>query len=289
MTITTEPHRKASASNGAGKLMTVIKYKTMTTTITTEQVKELRDKTSVSVMQCRKALEEAEGDMEKAIIILRKKGGEMAQKKSDRTAADGRILIKSDGKRAVVLTLYCETDFVAQNQGFVDCAEGILDAAWTDGAEKATEVAPAFINDAVLKTGENIQLGIIEEHTADVIGSYIHFNGKVATLVSMKGGTPEIAKDIAMHVSAMKPAYLKADDIKESDRAAVMDVLQKEVNESGKPEDIKAKMMEGKISGYFKEQTLLDQPFFKNPEQTIGKLAADAGAEIVAFKLYTIG
>jgi elongation factor Ts len=258
-------------------------------TITTEQVKELRDKTSVSVMQCRKALEEAGGDMEKAIILLRKKGSEMAEKKSDRTAADGRIFIKSEGGRAVVLTLHCETDFVAQNQGFIDCAEGILAATWDGGVEKGKEAAPALINDAVLKTGENIQLGSIDDYAGDVIGTYTHFNGKTAALVVMKGGTVEVAKDIAMHITAMKPVYLKSEDIKESDREAVIDVLKKEVDESGKPEDIKAKMMEGKIAGYFKEQTLLDQSFFKQPEITIAKLASDNGGEVVSFKLYTLG
>ena len=201
-------------------------------TITTEQVKELRDKTSVSVMQCRKALEEAGGDMEKAIIILRKKGSEMAEKKSDRTAADGRIFIKQDGSRAVVLTLHCETDFVAQNQGFVDCAEIILNNAWNEGVQKAIESAPTSINEAILKTGENIQLGAIEEHKGDVVGSYTHFTGKNAVVVVLKGGTAEVAKDIAMHVSAMKPTYLKSEDIKESDRESVIEVLKKEVEEN---------------------------------------------------------
>ncbi|HRH25158.1 MAG TPA: translation elongation factor Ts [Candidatus Paceibacterota bacterium] len=261
----------------------------MTTTITTEQVKELRDKTSVSVMQCRKALEEAGGDMEKALIILRKKGSEMAEKKSDRTAVDGRVFIKSEGGKAVVVTLNCETDFVAQNQGFIDCGEAILAIAWNEGAEKAKEQAPSAINEAVLKTGENIQLGTIDEYSGETIGTYIHFNGKNAALVVLKGGNVDVAKDIAMHVSAMKPTYLQATDIKESDREAVIEVLKKEVDESGKPEDIKAKMMEGKISGYFKEQTLLDQPFFKNPEMTIGKVAENSGAEVVSFKLYTLG
>ena len=258
-------------------------------TITTEQVKELRDKTSVSVMQCRKALEEAEGDMEKAIILLRKKGSEMAEKKSDRTAADGRIFIKNEDGRTIVLTLNCETDFVAQNQGFVDCAEAILATAWTEGTEKAVEASAAFINDAVLKTGENIQLGSIDEYTGETIGTYTHFNGKTAAIVVLKGGTVDIAKDIAMHITAMKPTYLKGDDIKESDREAVIDVLKKEVDESGKPDDIKAKMMEGKIAGYFKEQTLLDQSFFKQPDITIGKLVSDNGGEVVSFRLYTLG
>ncbi|MCC7436518.1 translation elongation factor Ts [Candidatus Nomurabacteria bacterium] len=256
--------------------------------ITTAQVKELRDKTSVSVMQCRKALEEAGGDMEKALIILRKKGSEMAEKKSDRTAADGRIFIKQEGGKAVVITLYCETDFVAQNEGFISCGEAILNTAWNEGVDKAKEASAALINEAILKTGENIQLGAIDTVEGEVLGNYTHFNGKTAALVVMKGANEEVAKDIAMHVSAMRPTYLKSEDIKESDREAVIEVLKKEVDESGKPEEIKAKMMEGKISGYFKEQTLLDQPFFKKPEETIGSLASKNGGEIISFKMYNI-
>ncbi|MEK7227740.1 MAG: translation elongation factor Ts [Patescibacteria group bacterium] len=258
------------------------------TTITTAQVKELRDKTSVSVMQCRKALEEAEGDMEKAIILLRKKGSEMAEKKSDRLAADGRIMIKGDGTRAIVLTLYCETDFVAQNQGFVDCGQAILETVWNDGLERAVEVAPGLISEAVLKTGENIQLGPIEEHKGETVGSYVHFTGKNAVVIVLKGGNTEVAKDIAMHVSAMKPTYIKSEDISNTDTEAVIEVLKKEVDESGKPEDIKAKMMEGKVDAYFKELTLLDQSFFKQPEITIAKLLEQNKAEVVSFKLYTL-
>lgn len=261
----------------------------MTTTITTEQVKELRDATGVSVMQCRKALEEAAGDMEKAMIILRKKGSEVAEKKSDRAANDGRIIIKQDAGRAVVLTLYCETDFVAQNADFVTLAQTLVDIAWTDGAEKAKEQAPALINDVVLKIGENIQLGAIDELSGGVIGTYTHFNGKNAAVVVLEGGSTEVAKDIAMHVSAMKPSYLAATDINEHDRASVIEVLQKEVDESDKPAEIKAKMLEGKIAGYFKEQTLLDQPFFKEPEHTIGAYVAKHGGSVKLFKLYQLG
>lgn len=256
--------------------------------ITTEQVKELRDATGVSVMQCRKALEEAGGDMEKAVIILRKKGGEIAEKKSERTANDGRIVIKQDGTRAVVLTLYCETDFVAQNADFITLAQNLVETAWNEGAEKAKEQAPTLINDVVLKIGENIQLGAIEELSGGIVGSYTHFNGKNAAVVVLEGGSAEVAKDVAMHVSAMKPTYLASTDINEHDRESVIEVLQKEVDESDKPADIKAKMLEGKIAGYFKEQTLLDQPFFKEPEHTIGAYVAKNGGKVVAFKLFQI-
>lgn len=257
--------------------------------ISADQVKELRDKTSVSVMQCRKALEEAGGDMEKALIILRKKGSEIAEKKSDRTASDGKIMIKQEGGRALVLTLFCETDFVAQNERFVALAQSILDEAWTDGIETAKANAAAKINDVVLAIGENIQLGSIDEFTGETIGSYTHFNGKQAALVVLSGGDEALAKDIAMHATAMKPKYLSSTDIKEEDKEAVLAVVQKEIDESDKPAEIKEKVLTGKLDTYFKEQTLVDQLFFKDGNTPVGKLAASKGATIVSYKLYTLG
>lgn len=258
-------------------------------TITTEQVKELRDATGVSVMQCRKALEETGGDMEKALIMLRKKGAEIAEKKSDRTAADGLVVIKNDGTRALTLILNCETDFVARNDDFIALANKLVDIAWNEGEEKARAEAPALINDVVLKIGENIQLGSITETKGETVGSYVHHNGKTAVVVVLSGGTQEVARDIAMHTAAMKPAYLSSSDITEDAKAAVIEVLRKEVDESDKPEEIKAKMMEGKIASYFQEQTLLDQPFFKQPEKTIGQYAKDNGATVTSFDIYALG
>jgi len=258
------------------------------TTITTEQVKELRDKTGVSVMQCRKALEESAGDMEKAIIILRKKGGEIAEKKSDRSAVDGRIVIKNDGKRSLVLVLNCETDFVAQNDDFKTLAETLTTIAWEKGIDAAKEASQALINDVVLKIGENIQLGHIEEIAGDTVGTYTHFNGKSAAVVALKGGDEAVAKDIAMHAAAMKPTYLSSNDISEDTRTEVRAVLEKEVLESDKPEDIKQKMLEGKIATYFKELSLLDQDFFKDPSMTIASYAQAHGATVETFKLYTL-
>lgn len=240
-------------------------------------------------MQCRKALEEASGDMEKALIMLRKKGAEIAEKKSDRTAADGLIVIKNDGTRALTLILNCETDFVARNDDFVTLANKLVEIAWSEGEEKARADAPAMINDVVLKIGENIQLGSITETTGTTVGSYVHHNGKTAVIVCMTGGTQDVARDIAMHTAAMKPTYLSGSEITDEAKAQVMEVLQKEVDESDKPADIKAKMMEGKIASYFKEQTLLDQPFFKQPEKTIGQYAKDNGATVEKYVVYTLG
>ena len=259
--------------------------------ITTEQVKELRDKTGISVMQCRKALEEANGDMEKAIVILQKKGGEAAQKKSDRSAADGIVVMRTDGKRALTLVLNCETDFVAHNEDFVNLANKLADMAWEEGVEKMQADSTTLISDLVLKIGENIHLGGVEELDGDVVNGYTHFDHKSAAVVTLTGGTPEVAKDIAMHVAAMKPSFLSKDEISEENRATVKDVMEAEVaaQSEGKPQEIKDKMLEGKINGFFAEQTLLNQSFFKAPEKTIEQYAKDNGATVQKFVLYTVG
>ena len=260
----------------------------MTTTITTEQVKELRDATGVSVMQCRKALEEAEGDIEKAVILLRKKGSEIAGKKADRNASDGIIAIKTDGKRAVALILNCETDFVAKNDDFKNLANTLVEIAWGQCPDQAREQSPTLINDVVLKIGENIQLGSIEEVSGDVVGVYTHHTGKTATIVVLNGGSVDVARDIAMHAAAMKPKFVHSDEISAEDKAQVMEALKAEVDATDKPEEMKTKIMEGKIASYFKDQTLVDQPFFKAPEKTIGIYAKENGAEVSKYVLYNI-
>jgi elongation factor Ts len=172
--------------------------------ITTDQVKALRDQTGVSVMQCRKALEEAGGDMEKALMILKKKSSEIAAKKSDRDAADGRIAVAKNDSKAVLVELNCETDFVAQNSDFVTLAEALAQKALAEGKEAAEAAAPDMINPVIQKIGENIKLGRILEVSGGTIGSYVH-NGKTAVVVSLTGGNAETAKDVAMHVAAMHP------------------------------------------------------------------------------------
>ncbi len=258
--------------------------------ITTDQVKALRDQTGVSVMQCKKALEETDGDMEKALVILKKKGSEIAAKKADRSAADGKVVIRNTGTKAVALMLYCETDFVAQNEDFTQAANKLADIALESGIAAAQEQAPAVINDVVLKIGENIQLGSIDEFSGTIIGSYVHFNGKTGAVVALSGGSQELAKDMAMHVAAMKPAFLSANDIPAEERGKAAAVFKKEVDESGKPEEVKQKMLEGKLSAYFAEQTLLDQPFFKTGDKSIETLLKEAGnVAIIEFKLYMLG
>jgi len=259
----------------------------MSQVITTELVKELRDATGISVMQCKRALEEAEGDMKKALAILKKTSSDIALKKAERVVKDGAIMIKTENNKSVLVSLYCETDFVSKNEDFTSLLSNLTDIALKDGIEKMKEISKDMINPIIQKTGENIQLGetyIIEEN---IVGNYIH-NNKSAVIVSLEGGNKELAKDIAMHITAMKPEYISQDDIKEEDKKTMKEVFEKEVANIDKPEDIKKKMLEGKIATYFKEKTLLNQPFIKNADETIEKLLEKSKAKIKEVKRFSI-
>jgi elongation factor Ts len=202
--------------------------------ITTDLVKQLRDATGVSVMQCRKALMEADGDMEKALMILKKKSTEIAAKKSDRDAADGIITIAKEGNKAVLVELNCETDFVAKNADFISLAEAIALKAVSEGKAAAESSAPDMINPVIQKIGENIKLGRIIEVSGNTIGSYIH-NGKTAVVVVLEGGNQDVAKDVAMHAAAMNPEYIRASDVPAEMTEQAKALFAEEVAQSGKP------------------------------------------------------
>ncbi len=259
----------------------------MSTPITTELIKELRDATGVSVMQCKRALEEAEGNMDKALAILKKTSSDIAMKKAGREANDGAVIVKSSGDKSVLLALNCETDFVAKNEDFTNLLSSLADKAITEGIEKMKTESKDMIDPIIQKTGENIQLGEVYEIDGNVLGNYVH-NGKSAVVVSLEGGTPELAKDIAMHIAAMKPEYISASEINEDTRKMITEVFEKETAGSDKSEGIKKKMLEGKINTYFKEKTLTDQNFIKNPDETVGSLLAKAGAKIKEVKRSSI-
>lgn len=254
--------------------------------ITTELIKELRDSTGVSVMQCKRALEEAEGDMTKALAILKKTSSDIALKKMDREVKDGAVSIKSSDKKATLVTLHCETDFVARNEDFTTLLEKLATMALNDGVEKMKEGAKDLIDPIIQKTGENIQLGEVYEVSGEVLGTYVH-NNKSGVIVSLEGGTPDLARDIAMHITAMKPEYITESEISPEARKTMVEIFEKEVATIDKPEDIKKKMLEGKINTYFKEKTLMDQIFIKG-EESISKLLEKSGAKIKVVKRYSI-
>ncbi len=258
----------------------------MATQITTELIKELRDTTGISVMQCKNALEEAGGDMEKAILILKKTSSDIAVKKGSREAKDGAVCIKSAEGKALLLALHCETDFVSRNEDFTNLLQNLTQMALAEGIEKTKAAAKDLIDPIIQKTGENIQLGDIYEVSGDVVGTYVH-NNKSGVIVSLTGGTTELAKDIAMHITAMKPEFMNASEISEDVRKAMQELFEKEVATIDKPEDIKKKMLDGKINTYFKEKTLADQVYIKGDE-TVGALLQKNGAAIKHVKRYSI-
>ena len=259
----------------------------MPTQITTEQIKELRDSTGISVMQCKHALEEDEGNMEKALAILKKTSSDIALKKGSREVKDGRVSIKTAGKKALLVSLHCETDFVARNEDFTALLDKLTDKAVKDGVESMKASAKDMIDAIIQKTGENIVLGDAYEVDGDVLGSYLH-NNKIGVIVSLEGGNADLAKDIAMHIAAMKPEYITEADINDEARKTMQEVFEKEVASIDKPAEIKNKMLLGKMATYFKEKTLTDQAFIKNGDETVGKLLENNKAKIKEVKRYTI-
>lgn len=259
----------------------------MTIQITAELVKELRDRTGVSVMQCKNALEEAEGDIDKALIILKDKSSSIALKKEERNAKDGLVLVKEGQNKTLLFTLRTETDFVAKNEDFVNLANKLADMAISDGIDLMKTKSPEMISEVVQKVGEKIELGKVEEIHGETIGVYTH-NTKNAVVVSLSGGNKELARDIAMHIAAMKPVYTTKEDITEEDRQRVIEVYKKEVSSSDKPEDIKKKILEGKINTYFSEITLMSQSYIKNGDITIEKLLETNGAKLNSYIAETL-
>lgn len=256
--------------------------------ITTEQLKSLRDETGVSIMQCKKALEEAQGDIEKARIILKKKSGDAAAKKADRELGSGIVTIAQNPQRTVMLTLLCETDFVAKNEDFMNTSKMLAEKALTEGKDVLAKSESA-LGELIQKIGENIKLGEVSVLDGENIGSYNH-NGQYGALISLKSKDDDLAKDIAMHTTAMRPAFLNENDIPEEAKEKAKEIFAKEVEEqsAGKDENMKAKILEGKVNSYFKEQVLLKQSFIKDPSKTIEQLLKEKNNEIVAWVLAQI-
>jgi len=257
-------------------------------TISMEQIKALRDETEISVMQCKKALEEASGDMEKARMILAKKSSAIAAKKAGRETKSGYVAIAKENGRASMVELLCETDFVAKNEDFIALAEKLATYALKNGTKNLMEETREMIDLIIQKIGENIKLGesIILENP--IIGSYVH-DGHIGVLVALSGGDEILGKDIAMHIAAMKPVYIEESEIPVEKRKAMQEIFENEVSKEDKPEEIKKKIIEGKIASYFKEQTLLDQLFIKDQNLTIKNLLESKGnVHITQFFCYTI-
>ncbi len=269
--------------------------------ITAAMVKELRERTGAGMMECKKALTATDGDMDAAIEHLRKTGLAKADKKAGRTAAEGVVILNhsDDGKSAVLVEINSETDFVAKDDNFKAFAEKVGQIALQSGADSidtllACEYEPGKTveqarQELIAKVGENIQVRrMVRVHTDGVLGAYVH-GGRIGVLVEQQGGDAELARDIAMHVAAINPAYVDADSVP----AEVIDkekaILVAQAEESGKPADIIEKMIQGRLRKFLAEITLLGQPFVKDGDLTVEKLLKDKGAKVVTFHRLAVG
>jgi len=262
--------------------------------ISASMVKDLRERTGLGMMECKKALVEAGGDIEKAIDDLRKSSGLKAAKKAGRTAAEGVVAVKvaDDNSYGVMIEVNSETDFVARDEGFLAFVNAVLEKAFVD---KQTDVAvlAADVEDArqalVQKIGENINVRRVELVDAPVVGSYVHSNNRISVLVALSGANGEVAKDVAMHVAAVNPQVVKPEDMPEEVVAKEKEIFVVQARESGKPEEIIEKMISGRINKFLSESSLVNQPFVKDPETKVGKLVKDAGADIQSFTRFEVG
>ncbi|MFK4751094.1 translation elongation factor Ts [Oceanobacter antarcticus] len=256
-------------------------------------VKELRERTGLGMMECKKALTANDGDIDKAIEDLRKNSGLKAAKKADRTAAEGKLRIQVQDGVAFVVEVNSETDFAAGDSNFNAFADLVV-AKLADTRE--TDVAKLMAGDLeearmalVQKIGENITVRRPVVIEAGVVGAYLHSNGKVGCVVALNGGTEDVAKDIAMHVTASNPRVVRGEDMPAEVLEKEKEIIKAQPDMAGKPDAIVEKMMVGRINKFLKENSLLDQPFVKNPDQTVGQLAKEAGAEVVSFIRMEVG
>ncbi len=257
------------------------------TEISLDLVKKLREETAVSIMQCKKALEEAEGDYEKAKIALTKKAGEIAAKKGDRELGAGLIIVEKNGNESVICEVACETDFVANNEDFKQMATEIAQKVLAENLSQDSEELKNILFEATQKFGERVDLVKLEKVSGNV-GAYVHSNNSVGAVVVFENEiSPEFGKDVAMHIAAQNPKYLATEDIDEAEKTKTEETLREEV--ADKPAEMQDKILAGKMNSFFKERVLLTQSFIKNPEISIEKFVADNNNKIISFVRMGVG
>ncbi len=266
--------------------------------IIASMVRELRERTGLGMMDCKNALVEVNGDMEQAIEYLRKSSGLKAAKKAERVAAQGVIcsILAGDGSRGVMIEVNCETDFVAKDKNFLAFAEDCLTAAFAEPELEVDGLLAHGLDEQreklIQKIGENVNLRRIAHLTAEsggIVGDYVHGNRRIGVLVSLSGGDESLARDVAMHVAAMNPLVVRGDDVPQEVLAKESEIYAAQARESGKPEAIVEKMISGRLRKFVAEVSLLQQPFVKNPDISVGELARGAGADVTRMLRYEAG
>ncbi|WP_163536823.1 translation elongation factor Ts [Gracilibacillus sp. YIM 98692] len=272
--------------------------------ISAKLVKELREKTGAGMMDCKKALQETDGDIEKAVDFLREKGISKAAKKADRIAAEGSAYVEVEGNKAVLLEVNCETDFVTKNDQFKALMKELADHLLSQTPETLEEAlqqplhgdgdtVEQYITSNIAKIGEKLSLRrfqIFEKTDNDAFGAYTHMGGNIGVITVLEGTTDEqVAKDIAMHVAAVNPRYLSRDSVSAEDVEKEKEVLKTQALNEGKPEHIVEKMVEGRLNKFFEEICLLEQSFVKDPDQKVKQIAKNHNATVKSFVRYEVG
>jgi elongation factor Ts len=274
--------------------------------ITAQDINKLRQATGAGMMDCRKALTETNGDFEAAIDWLRKQGQKVAAKRSDREAKEGVIIAQTsaDNKTGFVVCISCETDFVSKNADFVAFAQSIADAAVANNVKTAEELNEVsvnglkvsdLINDKLASIGEKIGIAKFERVDAPYVASYIHGANRMGVLVALTTANAELGKDLAMQIAAMNPVAVDPESVPaetvERERAIIIDTMKEDPKMAGKPEDMIAKIAEGKIGAFFKEQTLLAQAFVKDGSKSVGEYikSVDSAIKVTEFKRVALG
>jgi elongation factor Ts len=265
--------------------------------ITAKQVKELRDRTAAGMMDCKKALVEADGDIELAIENMRKSGAIKAAKKAGRVAAEGVVLAKTAGSVALIAEVNCETDFVAMDKSFLAFANKVADIALENKIDTVEALSAAAYDDTtveearselVAKIGENISIRRLQIVEGENLGAYVH-SGKIGVLSVLKGGDADLAKDIAMHIAASAPQFVKPEDVPADVVAKEKEIQLQIAIDSGKPAEIAEKMVTGRMAKFTGEVSLTGQAFVKDPSMKVGKLLKDAGADVESFIRLEVG
>ena len=267
-------------------------------TISAAMVKELRERTGSGMMECKKALTETGGDIEAAIELMRKNGQAKADKKADRAAAEGVLLVRNDDKFGVIVEVNCETDFVTKNQDFIDFSNKVADLAFDKKACSVEDLADITIDgvsleevrkNLIVKIGENITVRRVAGiHANGTIGAYAH-GIRIAALVDVEGGNADLPRDIAMHIAASNPVCVDATGVPADLLQKERDIFTAQAEESGRPADIQEKMIEGRIRKYLEEVTLVGQSFVKDPDMTIEKLLKSESAKVNSFVRLELG
>ncbi|CAC8944488.1 Translation elongation factor Ts [Staphylococcus aureus] len=272
-------------------------------TISAKLVKELRKKTGAGMMDCKKALTETDGDIDKAIDYLREKGIAKAAKKADRIAAEGLVHVETKGNDAVIVEINSETDFVARNEGFQELVKEIANQVLDTKAETVEalmettlpngKLVDERIKEAISTIGEKLSVrrfAIRTKTDNDAFGAYLHMGGRIGVLTVVEGSTDEeAARDVAMHIAAINPKYVSSEQVSEEEINHEREVLKQQALNEGKPENIVEKMVEGRLRKYLQEICAVDQDFVKNPDVTVEAFLKTKGGKLVDFVRYEVG